>query len=161
GPMSRGEAAELVASLAAALEQAHRLGLAHGRVGPGQVRLVGGRPKLDFTGIDAGFPVGSPGSRALDAACRAPGASTGAGPAADRAADLYALGTLVGWLLTGETGREARERCMGGRETSPALGALIRDLLADDPADRPTAREVRERLATEAATISAASPNAF
>ena len=37
------KATELVASLAGALEEAHRLGLAHGRLGPGQV-LLGRRP---------------------------------------------------------------------------------------------------------------------
>ena len=36
---------------------------------------------------------------------------------------------------------------MAGLDSGPILGALIRDLLADEPADRPTAREVRERLA--------------
>ena len=41
---------------------------------------------------------------------------------------------------------------MAGRDAGPELGALIRDLLADDPADRPTAHEVRERLAAVATT---------
>ena len=84
-PMPRAAATELAGSLAAALEEAHRLGLAHGRLGPGQVFLVNGRPRLDFTGIDAGFPVGSPASRALDADCRDPQSDAGGGPAADRA----------------------------------------------------------------------------
>ena len=59
GGVLRATAIEMVRSLAGALEEAHRLGLAHGRLGPGQIFLVNGRPKLDFTGIDAGFPVGS------------------------------------------------------------------------------------------------------
>ena len=68
------EAIELVRTVAGVLEDAHRLGLAHGRLGPGQVFLVDGRPRLDFTGIDAGFPVGSTSARMLDrlAAIREP-----------------------------------------------------------------------------------------
>ena len=140
----RADAIELIRTLAGALEEAHRLGLAHGRLGPGQVFLVDGRPKLDFTGLDAGFPVGSAVSRALDAACRDPRA--GAGPAADRAADLYSLGVLCVWLLTGQTGQTDRELCIAGLDSGPVLGGVIRGLLAEDPADRPTASEVRERL---------------
>ena len=144
GPWSRADAIELVRTLAGALEEAHRLGLAHGRLGPGQVFLVDGGPKLDFTGVDAGFPIGSAASRALDAACRDPRA--GDGPAADRAADLYSLGVLCVWMLTGQTGQTDRELCIAGLDSGPLLGGLIRGLLAEDPADRPTASEVRERL---------------
>jgi serine/threonine protein kinase/class 3 adenylate cyclase len=156
GRLPRGAALELAGSLAAALEEAHRLGLAHGRLGPGQVFLVDGRPKLDFTGIDAGLPVGSASSRALDADCRDPQALAGGGPAAERAADLYSLGMLLVWLLTGGTGREDRELCMAGLDSGPILGPLIRDLLADEPADRPMAREVRERLDDSAPSVASA-----
>ncbi len=153
GPMSRDDAVELAGVLAAALEEAHRLGLSHGRLGPGQILVADGRPKLDFTGIDAGFPVGSVASRALDADCRDPRAIAGGGPAAERAADLYGLGVLLVWLLTGATGREDRELCTAGPDSGPVLGALIRDLLADEPADRPAAREVRERLEAVASSV--------
>src|SRR5262249_15306880 len=73
GPKTRDAAIELVRSLAGALEEAHRLGLAHGHLGPGHIWFADGKPpKLDFTGIDAGFPAGSDLSRALDSACRDP-----------------------------------------------------------------------------------------
>jgi eukaryotic-like serine/threonine-protein kinase len=146
---SRAEVIENIRILAGALEEAHRLGLAHGRLGPGRVFLVDGWPKLDFTGVDAGFPVGSASSRALDADCLDPRA--GADPSADRAADLYSLGVLCVWMLTGQTGQTDRELCIAGLDSSPMLGALIRDLLADDPADRPTAAEVLERLSASIA----------
>lgn len=146
GPRTRGAAVELARSLAASLEEAHRLGLAHGRLGPGQVLLVDGRPKLDFTGIDAGFPVASSASRAVDADCRDPRAIASGDPAAERAADLFGLGVLLVWLLTGGSAHQDREHCIAGLDSSPVVAALIREVLADDPADRPTAREVRARL---------------
>ena len=135
-PMPQDEAVELVAALSLALDQAHRMGLAHGRLGPGRIFLVGGRPRLDFTGLETGHPA----IRSLDESCRDPQA--GEGPAAERAADLCGLGGIVVWLLTGGTGPADRERAMA----NPVLGTVIRDLLADDPADRPTAIEIHERL---------------
>ena len=47
------EALALVGSLAGALSEAHRLGLVHGRLAPGHVRLDESlRPKLDFIGAE-------------------------------------------------------------------------------------------------------------
>jgi hypothetical protein len=87
GSTARDAVLAHIQSLAGALVEAHRLGLAHGRIGPGRVWLAEGNlPKLDFTGVDAGFPAGSEASRALDAACRDP--NTGDNPVTDRAADL-------------------------------------------------------------------------
>src|SRR5262249_20777850 len=88
--MSRDTAVELLRAPVEARAEAHGLGLAHGRLGPGQVFLVDTtRPKLDFTGVDAGFPAATASSQALDAACR--DLRAGTGPAAERAADLYGL----------------------------------------------------------------------
>ena len=57
GPKSRHEAMELIHAVAGALRAAHRLGLSHGRLGPGHVLLAGPtEPKLDFTGAAVGFP---------------------------------------------------------------------------------------------------------
>ena len=147
GPWSRADTIEHIHALAGSLEQAHRLGLAHGRLGPGQVLLGDGRPKLDFSGVDTGFPVGSAASRAIDGACRDPRERAGDAPAADRAADLYSLGILCVWMLTGRTSQSERDRCIISMEFGPILGSLIRDLLAEDPSDRPTASEVLGRLA--------------
>jgi serine/threonine protein kinase len=154
GPMGHDVALELVRALAGALAEAHRLGLAHGRLGPGQVLLVEGTgPKLDFTGVEVGSPAATAMSRALDAACRDP--RPGAGPAAERAADLYGLGVLLVWLLSGRTGRSDRELEAAGLGAGSPLGRLIRALLADDPADRPTAREVLDRLAAPTVALDA------
>ena len=146
GPKSRDVAIELARGLAGALAAAHRLGLAHGRLEPGQVLLKGGaQPKLDFTGASAGFPVESDTTQALDAACRDP--KNDGGLTADRAADLYSLGTVLVWLVSGRTDRLDREPSPNGLEAGSSLGALVRRLLADDPAERPSAREVQEQLA--------------
>ena len=51
---------ELIHAVAGALRAAHRLGLSHGRLGPGHVLLAGPtQPKLDFTGAAVGFPGGA------------------------------------------------------------------------------------------------------
>jgi len=146
GPKTRDEAIELVQALAGALAAAHRLGLAHGRLGPGHVLMVEGtRPKLDFTGAEVGFPVESETTQALDAACH--DTKNDGGLAADRAVDLYSLGALLVWLVTGRTDRLDHEPSLPGLEAGSPLGDLVRGLLAGDPAERPTAREVQERLA--------------
>ena len=154
GPWPRMQAVELAAEIAAALEIAHRLGLSHGRIGPGQIAVVYGRPRLDLLGVDAGFPPGSSAWRALDAACRDPRAGNDENPAADRAADIYALGVLVGWLTSGRmpaldpaAATEPGGLTITVEDSDPVLSALIRLMVADDPADRPTAREVRAAMA--------------
>jgi serine/threonine protein kinase/class 3 adenylate cyclase len=154
GQKTRDEAIELVSAIAGALGAAHRLGLAHGRLGPGQVLLVdGAKPKLDFTGARVGFPVETATTRELDNACRE--ARTGDSLAALRAADLYSLGALLAWLLTGQTDRSHHESRRAGLENGSPLGDLVRALLAGDPADRPTAYQVQERLAELLAPLDA------
>ena len=140
GPRSRREAMELTHAMAGALRAAHRLGLPHGRLGPAHVLLAGPtHPKLDFTGAAVGFPELS---GASDGAWGNPNDDTAAG----EAADLYNLGTLLTWLLTDQGDRPIHQASAGGPDAASALGKLVRDLLTDDPAERPSAREVQERL---------------
>ena len=126
---------ELIRTVADALKAAHRLGLPHGRLGPGHVLLAGPtQPKLDFTGALVGFP-GEP----------EPAPSAG-DLTANPAADLYSLGTLLAWLLSGQRDQIHREPSGADLTDASSLGDLVRALLADDPSERPTAREVQERL---------------
>src|SRR5262249_30316835 len=63
-----------------------------------------------------------------------------------RAADLYSLGALLAWLLSGRSERFNDKTLLTSVVTGTSLGDLVRELLADDPAVRPSAREVQERL---------------
>jgi serine/threonine protein kinase/class 3 adenylate cyclase len=141
-PLDPAEAVALAGSLAACLAAAHRLGLVHGRLGAGRVRVAEPLlPKLDFTGLDTATARDGGGAAELDASCRAPEAGEGEGR--DGAGDVYALGALVWWLLTG--------RPAGDRAALPAacgaVADLVRQMLAAEPADRPPAREVEARMA--------------
>ena len=64
-------------------------------------------------------------ARAVDEACRDP--KNAGGLAADRAGDLYSLGALLVWLVTGRTDAErAAAGDYGGREL---IGYLSADLV--------------------------------
>jgi eukaryotic-like serine/threonine-protein kinase len=144
GPKSPHEAMELIHTVAGALKAAHRLGLPHGQLGPGHVLLAGlTQPKLDFAGASVGFPgMPEPAPDADGALVIANAGNVSASPAAD----LYSLGALLAWLLSGRPDRIHQEPSGGTLAGASSLGDLVRDLLADDPTERPTAREVQERL---------------
>jgi serine/threonine protein kinase/class 3 adenylate cyclase len=151
GTKLRDRAIELARDLAGALKATHRLGLAHGRLSPARVLLVDGvRPKVDFTGAEVGFPALSETTRALEQACR--DGDPGVSPAALRAADLFGLGTVLSWLLSGQL-----QQGPGGTglEPSSSVRGLLDRLLASDPAERPSAREVEEQLAGLVAPLDA------
>ncbi len=146
GPRTHCRAVVVVRAVAGALSAAHRLGLAHGRLVPAQVFLPEEtRLKLDFTGLLVGFPLESDPGLTIDAtgsvADREPG-----NWAAERSADIFSLGALLVWLLGGHVDRF--ETVDGGSQSKadPVLEQILRELTADNPADRPTADEVEERL---------------
>ncbi len=146
-------------SLAGVLASAHRVGLTHGRLGPGLLRLThDGQLKLDFTGLDTGYEASANGPKwaVLDASCRAPEL---ADAAPDPAADVYALGATLGCLLTGQpaappgpggngvAAQPLSHVLLGGADSAVAFKQLLRHMTAADPVERPTARQVAEFLA--------------
>jgi eukaryotic-like serine/threonine-protein kinase len=162
GAMPASIAASIAADVAGALAHAHRAGVVHRDVKPGNVLIDGdGRVQL----VDFGI------ARLLaDAAARetATGQVMGtlrymapeqlAGQPVDERTDLYALGLVVHELLAGRPAFGAGSPAAlvdaqrAGPPTPPAgtppeLASLLSELLAVDPDDRPTsATEVEARL---------------
>ena len=139
GPLSREGAVAAACPVAAGLAEAHRLGLVHGRLGPGAI--AGQAPsalKIDWTGLD----VDASAPAAPDPDFRPPEARRGSRPSPP--GDVFALGLLLGWWIVGrfpslEAGSMIADE--------PALDALVRSMIADDPSERPRAHEVVEQLA--------------
>lgn len=132
GPWRPGEVVTLVVPLAQALAALHDAGVAHGDVAPGNVVLErDGRPVLvDLVCGARSDELGTPG-------LAAPERPRGAEPAGD----VHALGRL-GLALLGEVEDDAR-----GREPGRAvLRAVLEVACAPDPAARPRASELAERV---------------
>lgn len=154
GPLPPAEAVRVCGQVAEALAAAHRAGLVHWDVRPGNVFLTpDGVKVLDFGIARAvrGEPVFSdpfvwPGP--LE-----PVEPLGPAPylapeqlgdhAAAPAADVYALGVVLGESLTGS--RDAGAAMPP--EVPPRVVELCRRCRAADPADRPSAAEVARTLA--------------
>ena len=149
-------ALQIARDLCSVLAEAHRLGLAHGRLSPSQIRLTdAGALKLDFTGLDVGAAPAPAAFAEFEASCRAPEAAGGAAP--DAAADLYSLGMMLYWLLRGRPGPLScsrqdivRDFQQETRAVEVSWQNLIPLLLAADPADRPPVRSLLAQMAAEA-----------
>ena len=142
-PTTERAAAELIRDLAAALAQAHRLGSAHGRLGPDQVFLTdNGHAKLDFTGFQPAIlrKQNAVGSRTL------PRQTPGGGQIrAFLVGRLYGLGSLIAWL-EGVNDDPPRGDLPRKSPWEPTARQAREELMADDPGKRPAAHEVLVRL---------------
>ena len=154
-PLDPVQACRVLRDIAAGLGVLHANGLVHRDVAPGNVRLdVSGRAKLIDFGVIASMGVaaeiaGTPQFMAPEAL---------RGQPLDQRADLFGLGALGYWLLTGRQpfgnrtiqGRApglppAPSKCMPG--VWPELDQVILALLSADPLARPsTAAEVVDRF---------------
>jgi hypothetical protein len=149
----------LMAGLSAGLTQVHGLGLVHRDLKPGNVLVTADGPRIIDFGVSrvldsstitqTGQLVGSPGFMS-------PEQALGTGPVG-APTDVFSLGALMTFVLTGTSP-------FGGGQTAAVVYRVVheppslddvpdtmRDLLADclakDPADRPTAAQVLDRLA--------------
>jgi eukaryotic-like serine/threonine-protein kinase len=153
GPMAPAEAARVVAEVAEALEAAHRAGVIHRDVKPGNVFLAsdGAVKVLDFgialaageTALTTGDLIGTPAYLAPERVL---------GHRATPAADVYALGVVLYELVAGRRPFEAAsdiELAMAhvharptplalvAPSTPPFLAAACEQAMSRDPAARP------------------------
>ena len=173
GPQPPARAVHVLRSMAGALREAHGRGLIHRDVKPGNIVLCDNGGERDVPML-LDFGLVKPLDGAEDAALTHEKTITGtplylapevirSANAAGPASDLYALGAVAYYLVTGQhvfDGANVVEICSHhlqsepeppserlGQELPPDLEALILDLLAKDPNDRPgTADALLERL---------------
>jgi eukaryotic-like serine/threonine-protein kinase len=170
GPQPAARVAHLLTQLAAALDEVHAAGLIHRDVKPANVMVcerAGARDMIKL--VDFGL------SQALDATCSAPEGQIAGTPLylppeaitsperLDARSDLYSLGALGYFLLTGVPpfeGRNLAELCGHHLHTAPVppsarcgaalpapLEVLILACLAKSPEARPaSASELRDAL---------------
>lgn len=156
GPLSAEDTITIGLTLSAALATAHQAGIVHGGVHPGNLLFrETGEPLVSDFGVvlRAAFP------RDVLPGLEFTAPETVRDGTADEAADLYGLGAVLRFALTGEApfrfqpGEQDGERVLKVLREDPEpvddeqLGALIGRLLAKDPEDRPdTAAAVTEEL---------------
>ncbi|MBS2966164.1 serine/threonine protein kinase [Actinocrinis puniceicyclus] len=155
GPLPAADAVAVCAQLADALRAAHAAGIVHRDVKPANVMLTpGGAKLLDFGIALAATDSNLTGSMAIGTpACMAPEQLTGRG--AVPATDLYALGCVLYWCLTGRPPYQSSNVAQVAQGhvyapppplDDPGIPAGVVDLymrcMAKDPAQRPSADDV-------------------
>lgn len=136
-----------VALIADALRYAHGKEIVHRDLKAANVLLDGrGAPYLiDFGVADE---TGARGSGGGSTVAQSP--QQRAGGSASPADDIFALGVLIHELVNGNPPRGEAPVSLetaDGRSAPPALNGLVNDMLAPDPARRPDAEQVAQRLA--------------
>jgi serine/threonine protein kinase len=164
GPLPEQSAAELSAGVAAALDAIHEAGIVHRDLSPSNVILSGSGPKVVDFGIaralgsdtrhtQAGRPIGTPAYMApeqIDEGALTP------------ASDIFSWAGLTVFAVTGHQpfgGRDSpvtavwREISYGAPNLTGVPGQLrnlVASALSKDPARRPTAAQLLERISADA-----------
>ena len=174
GPLPPERVVHILAQACDSLSEAHAHGMVHRDIKPSNILLCNLGTTVDFVKVlDFGLvrrDAPAPGAEGLSAPLGQPGTPSYMAPetisgsdAVDRRADLYALGCVGYWLLTGQAVFEGSspiqimyhhgydvpvppsERL--GRPLPPELEAVILSALAKLPGDRPsTAADFSARL---------------
>lgn len=168
GPLNWPEAARIGAALADGLVKVHEAGVVHRDLKPSNILLSPRGPRIIDFGIawsrgastltHVGTAVGSPGFLAPEQV---------RGAAVTPATDVFAFGATLAYALTGDTpfGSGASSEVMLYRVVHeepdlsalpPQLAPLVRACLAKEPAERPGAAALHERLSELAARGAAA-----
>jgi eukaryotic-like serine/threonine-protein kinase len=174
GPLSEREGRDLLMQLASALASAHKKGIVHRDVRPGNVLIddESGRVLLSDFGIAGLLEAGTDRGPRLTQTGQMIGEPRYSSPEQLRGdkvtgqADIYSLGVLAYEALTGEgpyraaSAREVFAAHLTGKprpinEIRPGISADLEDLLlrclAREPAHRPRAEDVLKRLEGQAA----------
>jgi eukaryotic-like serine/threonine-protein kinase len=175
GPLPPARAIHLLRQACESLAEAHDRGLIHRDIKPANIQVCCMGDYFDFVKVlDFGLVKHASGGIAADAALTAPNVVTGTpaylspesalGEAVDRRTDIYAMGCVAYWMLTGRQvfpgngvvqtmARHIRTPADPPSLYSllripPELDAIVLACLAKSPDDRPdTARELADRLA--------------
>jgi eukaryotic-like serine/threonine-protein kinase len=174
GPLPPARAIYLLQQACESLAEAHRMGLVHRDIKPANIQVCRLGDYSDWVKVlDFGL-VKTLGGDVAEAGLTAPHTVTGTpaylspesalGELVDQRADIYALGCVAYWMLTGRyvfTGDTAMQIVArhasseptppsrhSGFDVSPALDDLVLACLKKKPSERPaTARELCTRLA--------------
>lgn len=145
-PLPATDAWALIKGWAAILDAAHRMGMAHGRLHPGTIlRTAEGQWTIDITRTDPPALGGVHDCGEVADACRAPEA-TGKTPTA--AEDVYALGAIFSWLISGRVPRRSDSDLTASIPSAldgsprPSL-RIVEAMRAEDPMERPVLDEIR------------------
>jgi serine/threonine-protein kinase len=182
GAQPQGRVIDLMRQSASALVEAHGIGLVHRDLKPGNIMVHLLHPHggagdfvkvLDFGLVkqvrqEGGIQLTNEASLSGTPQYMAPESIT-APDAVDARADLYALGAVAYYLLTGThvfTGESIVEVCSHhlhstpeplssrlGKPIAPDLEQLVLDCLAKDPSDRPQSAFELERRLSDCASI--------
>lgn len=158
GPLPLDEALGVGIAIADALDKAHRQGVVHRDLKPGNVMLTGSGPKLLDFGLaksQAALPAGTsvtmtiPGTILGTMQYMAPEQLDGA--EADRRTDIFAFGVVMHEMVTGKKAFEGKSQVLlisaiataeplplsrVQPDSPPALDHLVKTCLEKDPADR-------------------------